>query len=80
MAGALKALKCLTRAHTALLGLILSWKEDKGETLPQSGSSYWGAVSSGAFGTHQRVTLARVPWTEVPQLLSQHSPVHRGSL
>ena len=28
-----------------------------------------------AFGTHQRVTLARVP-----QLLPQHLPVHRGSL
>ena len=61
VAGALMAFKCLTRAHTILVGLVLSWKEDKGETLSHLGSSYWGSVSSGAFGTHQRVTLARVP-------------------
>ena len=61
VAGALMASKCLTRAHTILVGLVLSWKEDKGETLSHLGSSYWGSVSSGAFGTHQRVTLARVP-------------------
>ena len=30
------------------------------------GGRYWGTVGSGAFGTHQRVTLARVP-----QLLPQ---------
>ena len=58
-AGALMAFNCLTCAHTILVGLLLSWKEDKGETLTHLGSSYWGAVSSGAFGTHQRVTLAR---------------------
>ena len=57
------------------LGLGLSWKEDKGESLTRLGGSYWGAVSSGAFGTHQRVTLARVPL-----LLPQHLPVRRGSL
>ena len=34
-----------------------------------------GAVSSGAFGTHQRVTLARVP-----QLPPQQLPIGRGSL
>ena len=60
-AGALMAFNCLTCAHTILVGLLLSWKEDKGETLTHLGSSYWGAVSSGAFGIHQRVTLARVP-------------------
>ena len=60
-AGALMAFKYLARAHTILVGLVLSWKEDKGETLSRSGSSYWGSVNSGAFGTHQRVTLARVP-------------------
>ena len=54
---------------------VLSWREEKGETLTHSGSSYWGSVSSGAFGTHQRETMARDP-----QLLPQHSPVLRGSL
>ena len=29
MAGALMVFKCLTRAHTVLVGLVLSWKEDK---------------------------------------------------
>ena len=75
MTGALMAFKCLICAHTILVSLVLSWKEDKGETLTRSGGSYWGAVSSGAFGTHQRVTLARVP-----QLLPQHFPVCRGSI
>ena len=75
VAGALMAFKCLTHAHTILVGLVLSWKEDKGETLSHSGSSYWGSVNSGAFGTHQRVTLARVP-----QLLPQHLSLYRGSL
>ena len=75
MAGALMAFKCLTCAHTMLVGLVLSWKEDIGETLTHSGGSYWGAVSSGAFRTHQRVTPARVP-----QLLPQHFPVCRGSI
>ena len=51
------AFKCLTHTHIIFVGLILSWKEDKGDTLTCSGSSYWGAVSSGAFGIHQRVTL-----------------------
>ena len=69
------AFKCLTRACAIAVGLVLSWKGDKGETLTRSGGSYWGSVSSGAFGTHQRVTLARVP-----QLFPQHLPVHRGSL
>ena len=73
--GALMVFKCLTRAHTILVGLAHSWKEEKGETLTHLGSSYWGALSSGAFGTHQRVTLARVP-----QLLPQYLPVCRGSL
>ena len=75
VAGALVAFKCMTHAHTVLVGLVLSWKEEKGETLTHSSSSCWGAVSSGAFGTHQRVALA---W--VPQLLPQHLPVCRGSL
>ena len=75
VAGTLMAFKSLSRAHTTLVGLVLSWKEDKEETLTHSGGSYWGSVSCGALGTHQRVTLARVP-----QLLPQHLPVCRGSL
>ena len=74
MAGALMIFKCLTCAHTILVGLVLR-REEKGETLTRLGSSYWGSVSSAAFGTHQRVTLARVP-----QLLPQHLPGGRGSL
>ena len=75
VAGALMAFKCLTHVHTILVGLVLSWKEDKGETLSHSGGSYWGSVNSGAFGTHQRVTLPRVS-----QLLPQHLSLYRGSL
>ena len=40
------AFKCLTHAHTILVGLILSWKENKSETLTHLGSSYRGTVSS----------------------------------
>ena len=75
VAGALMAFKCPTCAHTILLGPVLSWKEDKGEALIHSGGSYWGAMSSEAFGTHQRVTLPRVP-----QLLPQPLPILRGLL
>ena len=52
MAGAPVAFKCLTRACAIAVGLVLSWKGDKEQTLTHSGGSYWGAVSSGAFGTH----------------------------
>ena len=62
--------KCLTCAHTILTGLVLSLREKEGKeerrALTCLGSRYWGTVGSGAFGTHQRVTLARVP-----QLLPQ---------
>ena len=75
VSGTLMAFKCMTWAHTILVGLVLIWKEDKAETLSCSGSSYWGIVSSGAFGTHQRVTMARVP-----QLLPQHLPIGKESL
>ena len=75
VAGALMAFKFLTCGHTILVDLVLSWKEDKGVALTHSGGSYWGTVSSGAFGTHHRVILPRVP-----QLLPQHLPVLRGSL
>ena len=53
VSGILMALKCLTHAHTILVGLVLRWKEDAGETPTRSGGSYWGAASSGAFGTHR---------------------------
>ena len=69
------AFKCLTQAHIILVDLILSWKEDKGQTLTHLSSSYWGAVSSEAFGRYQRITLARVP-----QFLPQHLPVYRRFL
>ena len=44
--------KCLTCAHATMGGLVLR-KEERGETLTCPGGSYWGAVSSGARGTHQ---------------------------
>ena len=42
MAGALMAFMCLTCAHTILVGVVLSWKKDKGETLTHSSGSYSG--------------------------------------
>ena len=33
---------CLTCAHTILVGVVLSWKKDKGETLTHSSGSYSG--------------------------------------
>ena len=77
MAGALMAFNCLTCAHTILVGLLLSWKEDKGETLIHSGSSYWGAVSSGPYVTHQRITLARVPQLVHSTLLFTEGPFEK---
>ena len=56
------AFKCLIHAHTILVGLVLSWKEDTGETLTRSGSSYWQfQISSGKnlvdqLGTHPTLT------------------------
>ena len=75
MSGTLMAFKCLTRAHAILVGQSSVRKESKGETLTYLGGSYWGTVSSGTFGTHQRVTLARAS-----QWLRLHLPVGRGSL
>ena len=69
------AFKYLTHAHIILIDLILSWKEDKGATLTCLSNSYWGAVSSEAFGIYQRITLARGP-----QFLPQHLPVCRRLL
>ena len=80
MTGALMAFKCLTCAHTILVGLVLSRKEDKGETLTHLGGSYWGAVSSGAFGTHQRVTLARVPSCFHSTCLLAEGPYEKGEV
>ena len=42
VAGALMAFMCLTCAHTILVGVVLSWKKDKGETLTHSSGSYSG--------------------------------------
>ena len=48
VAGALMAFKCLTHAHTVLVGLVLSWKEDKERDPHQFGwqllgrSEQWG--------------------------------------
>ena len=60
VAGAIVAFKCLACVHTILVGLILR-KVSKGETFTHLRDSYWGAVSNGAFGIHQGVTLARRP-------------------
>ena len=73
VAGALMDFQYLTCAHTILVCLVLSWKEVQRRD-PQPFRRQL-LVSSGAFGTQQRVTLARVP-----QLLPQHLPVLRGSL
>ena len=73
--GSLMAFKCLAHSHRIFVGLVLSWKEEKKERpLPVRVAATGWALGSGAFGTHQRVTLARVP-----QLLPQHLPVCRGS-
>ena len=71
------AFKCLTCAHTVLVGLVLRRKEDTGETLTHLGGSYWGAVSSGACGTHQRITLARVPQLVHSTLLFTEGPFEK---
>ena len=76
----LMAFKCLTHARIILVDLILSWKEDKGETLIRSGSSYWGAVSSGPFVTHQRITLARVPQLLHSTRMFTESPFEKGEV
>ena len=52
--------------------LSLKEKEER-RVLTQLGGSYWGTVGSGAFGTHQRVTLA-----EFFNCFHSHLPVGRG--
>ena len=59
--GTLMAFKCLACAHTILVGLVLSWKEDTGGTLTCSGSATGTPWAVGPLKAHQRVTLARVP-------------------
>ena len=75
VAGALMAFKCLTRAHTILVGLVLSWKEDKGETLTHSSRRYfgrseqWGVWNTpeGNPGQHSSVASRAVAfWMRVP--------------
>ena len=39
--GSLMTFKCLTHAHRIFVGLVLSWKEEKGETPTCLGGSYW---------------------------------------
>ena len=73
----LMAFKCLTHAHIILIDLILSWKEDKGATLTRLSNSYWGAVSSEAFGIYQRITLARVPQLVHSTLLFTEGPFEK---
>ena len=70
------AFKCLTCACTVLL----AWSSAQGRrrkkekrALTRLGGSYWGTVGSGAFGTHQRVTLA-----EFLNCFQSHLPVGRG--
>ena len=42
MAVALMAFMCLPCAHTILVGIVLTCKKDKGETLTHSSGSYFG--------------------------------------
>ena len=73
LTGSLMVLKCLTRAHIILFGLVFNWKGVK-ETLIHLSGSYWGTVGDGVFGTYKRVTLARVP-----HCYHSHLPVCKGS-
>ena len=52
VAGALMAFMCLTCTHTILVGIVLTCKKDKGETLTLSSRSYFGC--SGQWGLCNR--------------------------
>ena len=69
------AFTCLICAHRILVGIVLTCKKTKERPSPIQVTDTLGAVSSGAFGTHQRVTLA-----SSPQLPPEKLPVGRGSL
>ena len=71
MAGALMGFMCLPCTHTILVGIVLTCKKDKGETLTHSSGSE-------AFATHQRVTLARVPHLLAQHLLLADGPYEEG--
>ena len=63
--------------------LVLNLREKEGKeerrALTRLGGRHWGTVGSGAFGTHQRVTLARVPQLfQSSEFHHSHLPVHRG--
>ena len=79
MAGALRAFKCLTCACNfnwpgpQLKG---EWGKEERRALTLLGGSYWGIVDFGAFGTCQRVPLARVPQL-LPQTLACSQAVWR---
>ena len=59
--GTLLAFKCLTCACTILIGLVLNLRQKERRAFTCLGSRYCGTVGCRAFGTPQRVTLARVP-------------------
>ena len=79
VARALMAFTCLICAHRILVGIVLIWKKKKKKKKerpsPIQVADTLGAVSSGAFGTHQRVTLA-----SIPQLPPEQLPFGWGSL
>ena len=75
MAGALMAFMCLTCAHTILVGIVLSWKKDKGETLTHSSDSYsgcseqWGVWNTRVGNPGQSSSIATravACWQRVP--------------
>ena len=49
--GTLMAFKYLTHAHTRLVGLVLSWTEEKGKTLTHLANSYWSSEQWGLWNT-----------------------------
>ena len=73
--GALMAFMCLTCAHTILVGIVLSWKKDKGETLTHSSDSYsgcseqWGVWNTRVGNPGQSSSIATravACWQRVP--------------
>ena len=75
VAGALMAFTCLICAHRILVGIVLTCKKDKGETLTHSRGSYFGRSEQWGFwntpegNPHQRNSVA-----------TKQLPVGRGSL
>ena len=75
VARALMAFTCLICAHRILVGIVLTCKKDKGETLTHSRGSYFGRSEQWGFwntpegNPHQRNSVA-----------TKQLPVGRGSL